>query len=511
MWSRIAAFLLVCLAASLSGFPDRAEAQYRTTASAYSEGAFRKLGLERAWQTQVEFDATRGKLAGVSQHISSKSAQTIVEVTYPGGRKVFSERDLDAFNRPLGAKGARAEAEIWIENWKLRTGSKAEPEISEQVVPDVVLVATSQRGTVQCINAETGRTLWSNKVGSTRHPTTSAGINETHVAVINGSTLYMLDRADGHVLWERTTSHPAGNGPALSDELVFIPMVDGHMDLFHIKEPRRPVASFQSHGRCLVQPVVFRDAVAWPTDRGSLYIGNAEVAGIRFRINAKDKIDSSQTAIHSAPTFRAGIGELPPLVYFATSDGYVYSAETLKGAIVNRFSAGESISSTPVVIGDQVYVVTNSGTLFCIGADDAQERWFTTGIKSFLAANFKRLYCLDRDNRLVGFDAETGSPLGAIGLGEIDYSFLNTQSDRIYVGTSSGALQCLREMRQYYPFVHGGMEPKKQFAEVNQPSQDSEEEAMEKPEATTEEDPFDADKPEKPAVPAAEDEDPFGK
>jgi outer membrane protein assembly factor BamB len=507
---------LACLAA-WGVLVGSAAAQFRNvSASLNSEASLRRLGLVRAWQAQIEFDAARGKLAGISQYISDETAQTIYEVTYPGGRVTFSDRDLDAFHQPLGKKGAKRKAEEWIENWKVRTSSKAEPEINEVVVPDVVVIAASQRGLIQCLNGETGRTLWTNKVGSVRHPTMPVAINEKNVAVVNGTTLYMLDRADGHILWERRTSHPAGDGPAMSDDLIFIPMVDGHVEIFYIDEPRRPAANYQAIGRCLVQPVVFQDAVAWPSDRGNMYVGNSEVPGIRFRITAKDEL-GTPSSIRSAPTFRAGIDDEPPLIYFASSDGYVYSADTLKGSIVNRFSAGEPISKTPVVVDDQVYVVTDNNTLFCIGADDAQERWFLSGMKSFLAANLDRVYCLDRSNRVIGIDANTGSPMGTVDVGTVDYAFLNTQSDRIYVATAGGVVQCLREARQHYPFIHGGMEPKKQFPPVTQESDEPTEdgEGMEKPEMP-EEDPFGeapAEKPAKPAKPEtkpAEDDDPFG-
>lgn len=514
--------MLLPLAATLFAWgllASDAAAQYRNVSmSIGSDAALHRLGLVRVWQAQIDFDVNRGKLAGIAQYISNHTAQTIYEVTYPGGRLTFSDRDLDAFNRPLGPRGAKEKAEEWIANWKARTRSTVEPEINEIVVPDVVLVATSFTGTVQCLDAETGRTLWTTRVGNMRHPTTSPAVNEKHVAVVNGSTLFLLSRADGSVVWQRTTKHVVGDGPAMSDDLVFVPTLDGHMETYSIDQPRRPVASFQSIGRCLVQPVVFRDAVAWPTDRANLYVGNSEVPGIRFRITSQELANSRRASIRSAPTFRDGIGDTPPLVFFASSDGYLYVAETLKGSIVNRFSAGEPISQSPVVVGDQVYVVTDNGTLFCVGADNGQERWSLTGAKTFLAANYDRLYCLDRNNRVLGVDARTGGPLGAINVGSVDYSFLNTQSDRIYLSSASGGLQCLRETRQTYPLVHAGLEPKKQFQKLNQGGDEPAEEddpAMEKPD-TPDVDPFadpadaPADMPEEMPEDMPAEEDPFG-
>lgn len=470
-------------------------------ASVVSSSALRTLGLERVWHSQIQFDSSRGGLAGVTQYISPSSAQTIFEVTYQGGRITISDRDLDPFRKPLGREGAKNKAADWIATWKLRNKGRQEPKVTEHVVPDVVLVATSETGMVQCLNGETGRTFWTTKIGSVRHPTTAAAINDNFVAVINGTTLYMLDREDGHVIWERRTTHPAGAGPALTDNLVLIPMVNGHVEIFYVDEPRRPAALFHASGRCLVQPVVFRDAVAWPTDKGNLYVANADTPGIRFRITVD--------AIRSAPTFRAATPTTPMLVFFASLDGYVYAAETLKGNIVNRFSTGEAISETPVVVNDSVYVITDSGTLFCAGAEDGEERWFLPNVKRFLAANPERLYVLDRNKRLLGIDAQTGNLLGAAGLGNVDYTFLNTQSDRIYIGTTTGVLQCLREERRPFPLVHSGAEPARQAAETAPEPVESE--AMPDETKPAEDNPFGEDAPaaDKPMPKPAEDENPF--
>jgi outer membrane protein assembly factor BamB len=482
--------LVLCLAMAAIG-PPAVQAQFPTRAATVDSG-LRTLGLEQAWRAQLQFDSSRGKLAGIAQHISNTRAQHIVEVTYPGGRIAFSERDLDPFRKPLGAKGARKQADDWAAQWQRRSKSETKPVVKEYVVPDVVLVATSQRGLVQCLDGETGRTLWSVQVGTSRYPTTRASVNETHVAVVNGTTLYVLNRADGRVQWERPIDQTPGAGPALSDTMVFVPMVNGYLQTFHIDEPKRPVATFFAAGRCLVQPIVFQDAVAWPTDRGNLYVGNAEVAGIRFRISAGGPI-------RSAPTFRPGNKGSVPLVVFASSDGYVYSADLEKGVIVNRFSAGEAVSQSPVAVNDDIYTITDGGTLFCTGAESGTERWSIGEMKSFLASNAGRIYCLDARRRLVGIDSKTGNLFGAVRMDNVDYAFTNLESDRIIVGTQSGMLQCLRESRQRYPVVHAGeaSKPTPAKSEIEQPAGTGEG-------APAGDNPFGGDaEEEKPATPAA--------
>src|SRR5437762_12403650 len=71
-----------------------------------SEGA-RRAGLTRMWFTHLEFDNSRGKMQGLTQHVSSAKAHTEFEVVFRGRSYLFSERELDAFGNPVGVDGAK--------------------------------------------------------------------------------------------------------------------------------------------------------------------------------------------------------------------------------------------------------------------------------------------------------------------------------------------------------------------------------------------------------------------
>src|SRR5687767_10045588 len=51
--------------------------------------------------------------------------------------------------------------------------------------------------TTHAIDGETGRTLWIANVGAPKHPSLPLGVGVHRVAVINGTMLYVLDRATG--------------------------------------------------------------------------------------------------------------------------------------------------------------------------------------------------------------------------------------------------------------------------------------------------------------------------
>jgi outer membrane protein assembly factor BamB len=480
------------------------------------------VGLEKEWHSQLEFDATRGRLAGISLFYNENSLQTLYEIKHSRGREVISERDLDPFGRPLGAERAKEKAEAWIEDWKARHPGTKEPEPTYQEIltPDAQLISASQRGMVQALNAETGSTLWVTKVGLERLPTSVPTANENYVAVLNGSKLFLIDKKKGEIFWERPTTYPPGGGPVLSTQFVFVPMVNGILESYDIEKYRHPAKNIRSHGRIMVQPVVFKDAIAWTTDRGMVYVGNSEASGVRFRVSSQDVgvADGAVPLVSSsftpgAPTF-LNLGENnPTYMYFGTPEGQVYCCEAERGNVLARFSAGEPISQSPLVVRENLFAITDSNNLFCLDSRSMQEKWMVPGIKQVVAASEKHVYMLDQFRRLVSLDIETGSRLGSVALGNIDFVYTNTKSDRIYLGSSSGVMQCLREINHYYPWVHAGTTIKKKFQQIinqDKPADGADEPAMEAKPAV-EDDPFGAaPAPKKESAPAAAvDDDPF--
>ncbi|MEX2176226.1 MAG: PQQ-binding-like beta-propeller repeat protein [Pirellulaceae bacterium] len=397
----------------------------------------------------------------------------------PGVERALQNAELDLMRVRLAA--ARRSPQQAFADDRL-------PAVEARAVPDITLYATSDRGLLHALNAETGRTLWTASVGSPTLPTTAPAANDTHVAVINGSTLYVHKADDGSALWSRFTVGSPGAGPAMSDQLLFAPMISGSIETYAIEQSAAPLTIFRSFGRVLIQPVVSQSSVAWTTDRGNLYVGYADTPRIKFQMEARKSIES-------APAFLA-----PALVFATSRDGYVYCVTEQHGGVVWRFSTGEPITHSPVAIGKMVYAITDRGNMFAIEAESGQELWPAGGIRSFVAASDQRLYCLDLSGNLAILEIASGRRIGTIPTGGLDLHYMNVQTDRIIVGSRSGLLQCLREVEARHPVLHFGGEMKPQ-ADKSQPVKPGA-----KPAAPAGANPF--------APPAAEDApagaDPFG-
>ena len=151
----------------------------------------------------------RGKLAYLGLYVNSSVAYTQFEAVADDEVEAFSERLLDAFGQQIGKDGAKKLATDQIDQWK---AAGKEAELVTRVIPQITLYATTNRGVVQAINAETGRTLWAQKVGNTNYPTLEPAANDSVVAVVNGSTLYILGADDGKELWNRRIKGVPGAG-----------------------------------------------------------------------------------------------------------------------------------------------------------------------------------------------------------------------------------------------------------------------------------------------------------
>ena len=61
-------------------------------------------------------------------------------------------------------------------------------------------------GVLQALDANTGKTNWVTQFGNPNYPSVGPDANDKFVAVINGSTLYLLDRASGRIQGERRSA-----------------------------------------------------------------------------------------------------------------------------------------------------------------------------------------------------------------------------------------------------------------------------------------------------------------
>jgi outer membrane protein assembly factor BamB len=376
---------------------------------------------------------------------------------------------------------------------------------------DRLTVLTSS-GVVQEFNALTGETLWIATLGNPGHPSLGPAANDKFVALVNGSTLYVLDRADGRPIIVRPVGGAPGAAPALTSSYVFVPLVNGRIEGYPFGEQKLTPWYYQSYGRAMVPPLATAEIFVWTTDSGHMYVGYVEEdPGVRFRLETGSEIIAS-------PAYRK------PYIYAATISGETFAMNESTGARRWKYATGFTVSRAPAAISspaamearaatadtaanavtaamaDRVYVTSDEPTLHSINAETGAGLWEAPGVAQFAAASRNRVYGVDDFGGLVVLDATTGSRIGHLPTGGTINALVNDQTDRLYLVSEQGTVQCLHEIGAKEPLYHVVPEPQAPPAEAveGQPAETAETETTTEPpgEAVT--------------TPPADGEDPFG-
>jgi len=363
------------------------------------------------------------------------------------------------------------------------------------VLHEGILYAQTDRAMVHAIDAETGKTLWARMIGRPDHPSMTPGLGQDLLAIVNGSRLYVVNRYNGDLLYEVQVGGAPGAGAAVGKKRAYVPMVDGMVMAYRLdpltdpskelgmakkvdtekeklqaEEDRRenirlsqeyvPPLSCQSYGKALIQPLVTSQAkgeemVAWPTDRGLLNVAKIDlmredVFAIKYRLETDAGIAARPTYLPPDPDKEAAAG----VIFGASRDGFVHAIEERNGQSLWRFSTGEPVVQPAVVVGDCVYATTQRGGMFCLDAETGSQLWWAPHLMQFLAASKDRVYAADAFGRILILRADTGARLDTIDAAASPMKMINSQTDRIYLASETGLVQCLRELELPEPIRH---------------------------------------------------------
>jgi len=357
--------------------------------------------------------------------------------------------------------------------------------LGELILDEGTLFLVSDQSVVTGIDAATGVTRWTVEVGNRNYPAFTPAANRKFVAVVNGSSLYVLNRVNGKLLWKTKLDGAPGAGPALSQQRVYVPLLDGRLaayrllpvkeevseaaqkevltaeqraardlarlDSLRLEQDVPPPLYAQVPGRALIQPVVTRENegeenVVWATDQGYLCAG---------RIDRKDqKALELRYRLHTDAPIVAQPSYLPPdanvlsdsgLVVAGSEDGFVYGIRERNGEQVWRFSTGEPIVEDPVVLGRFVFVANQLGGMYCVDAKSGSQVWWTPEVTRFIAASKERVYATDKIGLLHVLSARTGTGLDTIAATMLPIKLTNPESDRLFLASTTGMIQCLHE------------------------------------------------------------------
>ena len=305
---------------------------------------------------------------------------------------------------------------------------------------DQLFVLTSA-GTLHAIQALTGETMWVAPLGNPNWPSLGPTASKDLVAFVNGATLYVLKRANGQPAIVRRIGGATGAAPAISPTYCFVPMVTGRLEGYPMADAALPPWFYQSHGRAMTAPLVTDMSVVWTTSSGHIYVANSISPGIRYRVETDSEIVAS-------PSYRS------PIVFVATYGGEVLALHETTGAELWKFAAEYPIIHSPAAVGGRVFVTSLRPALFAVDGASGQHLWSAPKVAQFAAASHERVYAIDNLNALVVLDAASGALLNRMPTDGRSKALVNDQTDRFYLVSNDGKVQCLHEIGAVTPIYH---------------------------------------------------------
>jgi hypothetical protein len=183
----------------------------------------------------------------------------------------------------------------------------------------------------------------------------------------------------------------------------------------------------------MVPPLVTPDSLVWTTDAGYLYVGGADHPGVRYRLETRAEFVAR-------PAYRA------PLIYAASLVGEVFAVDEHEGALAWKFVTGFPTYRAPAAVGDRLFVASEEPMLHCVDATTGAHQWDVPGISQFATATKTHVYGVDRFDTIHILNLADGAPVGRIFSGGMVTALVNDQTDRLFLISEKGLVQCLHEI-----------------------------------------------------------------
>jgi len=318
---------------------------------------------------------------------------------------------------------------------------------------NVYLQASS--GIITTFNAETGRKLWSNLIGSPDQVGYKAVTNDEQMLFAVGMHIYSLDKMTGELVWDlKVPNHPS-TSPEIDESQIYVGTVDGsvfsydlhNVQMLHEKgmlpqwTNRAKMWRFKTPSEVISPPISSGTTVSFASDRGILYGLSYKDKGLKFQFETDGKIE-------------APLGRTREFVFVPDTRSRMYCISQVNGRVKWSFSSGAPIRQQPIGVGKQLFAIPHREGLVSISIASGFVQWQQKQATEFLAASETRVYASDISNNLLILDRSTGDIIGVMPMRGFTLRVNNDRTDRIVLGTESGTFMGLRETGSEFPLYH---------------------------------------------------------
>jgi outer membrane protein assembly factor BamB len=320
--------------------------------------------------------------------------------------------------------------------------------------------AQTDHGSVHTYNAETGQLMWSASLGQITPHAWPVSSNSYMVFGTAANILTALDRRTGRPIWKVDLKAMPSCGTACDEDRVMVGLATGRIIGYSLRDtpPKGPpvirdkpveVWAWQTSGPIMTHPLPAAHVVAFGSSDGRVYVCINDERTALYRIRTGGPIGNGLGA------FRTRTLLIP------SADHNLYAVDLLTSDVLWTFASGAPIDQEPIIAGEDIFVINQAGSLSQLDPATGSLRWTTptqggqltavSGSKIYLRSIHNDLYVVDRATGRVLADPSSTFRRAGLNLREYTLSMLNRFDDRMYFGTDSGMIVCLREMGSNLP------------------------------------------------------------
>ena len=320
--------------------------------------------------------------------------------------------------------------------------------LTELSIDKGLLFGQTNLANFYAFDAETGRYLWVAHLGQVTSKAEPASVNSFGVYVTNSNQLFGLDRGTGRQMWAKRLPDISSSTTNANDEVVTVGLVGGKLMVYDAKTGEEKW-NIQTNGRVSSRALVAGQVIAFGSEDKKLYVSRSDKPRLLWRFAASGPI--------VAPLGAYGLRT----ILLPSLDNNLYAIDLFTGNSHWTYATGASISQEPLVADNDIYVVNDDGFLSEIDAPTGQSRWTISTLgghllavsesRVYLESHDDDLFVVDRTTGKVIFDPATTFQRSGINLRGYNLGPTNRLDDRLYFGSTTGLLLCLRETSQVVP------------------------------------------------------------
>jgi outer membrane protein assembly factor BamB len=303
-----------------------------------------------------------------------------------------------------GAVGTRTQSQVHIRLrppfrtvWAVPMGGLIE---FPAVVSDGVAYIGNATATIRAISMVKGTVLWTHETPHGKMASSPAAIGGRLVYHSMDGNVFVLDRANGRLLWHYHVGSPVESSPIVEDGIDYFGAWNGRLYALDLRTHR--LRWSRSLGAKITSSAAISGSTLYIGDyAGRLWALSARTGATRWtaRVNGR---------IYGTPAVEGG------RVFVPSSNGGSLTAFTAGGRELWRFSPGAYVYSSPAVWGGRVFVGSYNGVFYALSAASGRVLWQvgTGGAISGAAVVVDGVaYAGSFADRIVGVDARTGRVL----------------------------------------------------------------------------------------------------